>query len=68
MDFKLDSGADTNIISTKLLNKIDKNVVIESTPLILEAYGGPHIQPIGTCMLVCISDLVNRWSVCIKTR
>lgn len=54
VNFKLDSGSDSNIISLKIYKKIDPHCEkMKPTSIILEAYGGQKIKPLGIVDLIC---------------
>lgn len=52
VEFKLDTGSQVNILSIDLVRKVDKNIEIKPTHLLLEAYGGQKIKPLGVCEIV----------------
>lgn len=54
VDFKLDTGSEVNILPMKILDKVCKDAVIRSTSLVLKAYGGHTIVPLGVSSLVTI--------------
>ncbi|XP_011688911.1 PREDICTED: uncharacterized protein LOC105450661 [Wasmannia auropunctata] len=46
--FKLDTGAQVNLLPEKVLNSFEKrNIQLEKTNIVLEAYGGHKFKPIG---------------------
>ncbi|XP_059057447.1 uncharacterized protein LOC131851041 [Achroia grisella] len=50
VDFKLDTGADVNVIPLKLLSKLSTNKSdLTSTKIKLQAYSGDSIKVIGKC-------------------
>jgi len=54
VNFKLDSGSDSNIIPFKIYKKIDSTCEhMKPTTIILEAYGGQKIKPLGSANLLC---------------
>ena len=53
MTFKLDTGAEANVIPTRLYKKMKVKPVLKPTNVRLTAYGGTSITPIGACQLVC---------------
>lgn len=52
VEFKLDSGAEVNVLSYEALRKIDENAVIIPTDSVIEAYGGEKLNKRGICNLV----------------
>lgn len=53
IEIKVDTGSDVNIISYFVFQKIAKNVTPTKTSVMLKAYGGQEIKPIGECYLWC---------------
>lgn len=53
VNFKLDTGAEVNVISKELFEKLNNNFKVRKTDVILEAYGGFKINPIGQVCLSC---------------
>jgi hypothetical protein len=52
--FKLDTGAQTNIISEKLFRSVSlPNSTLEKTGVKLVTYDGHRINPVGTTVLKC---------------
>lgn len=53
--FKLDSGSDVNILAENHFKNLNmhKNFKLETTSVILEAYGGFKIKPLGVTQLNC---------------
>ncbi|XP_024889360.1 uncharacterized protein LOC112465838 [Temnothorax curvispinosus] len=59
--FKLDTGADVNVLPLKIYNKVKKSKVkLESASIILESFGG-KIKPLGIAELLCtIKDVTKK--------
>lgn len=53
VEFKLDSGADCNILPMNILETIADKKQIKPTSSVLEAYGGQKIKPLGSINLLC---------------
>lgn len=56
VSFKLDSGAEVSVLPLTVfasLRNSNKDVKLEPTKLMLEAYGGGKIKPLGTVKLLC---------------
>ncbi|XP_029055276.2 uncharacterized protein K02A2.6-like, partial [Osmia bicornis bicornis] len=51
--FKLDSGAQVNILPNYFFSKINKQFEVKPTNIILETFGGFKIRPRGTVQLKC---------------
>lgn len=51
---KFDTGSEVNIISLRLLKKIDRNAIVQRTDDVLQAYNGQSIIQAGDCFLVCM--------------
>lgn len=51
--FKLDSGADANILPMDVWNTIEGKSRLEKTSTILQAFGGQKIVPKGVCSFTC---------------
>ncbi|XP_039304646.1 uncharacterized protein LOC120357660 [Solenopsis invicta] len=52
--FKIDTGAQVNILPDKVFNSLNKkNILIEKTNVILEAYRGHKFKPLGKVWLSC---------------
>ncbi|TGZ48699.1 Uncharacterized protein DBV15_12714 [Temnothorax longispinosus] len=60
--FKLDTGADVNVLPLKIYNKVKKSKVkLESASIILESFGGTKIKPLGIAELLCtIKDVTKK--------
>lgn len=58
MDFKCDTGAQVNVLSIIDLKKIvnDETPKWSETKIVLEAFGGTHIYPLGKICLKIIKD------------
>jgi hypothetical protein len=54
VEFKIDSGAEANILPFAVLQKVDRNAVINSTSVKIKAYGGHSIPIKGITSLVCM--------------
>ncbi|KAK3930828.1 hypothetical protein KUF71_024185 [Frankliniella fusca] len=60
IQFKMDTGAEVNIMPKKVLDKIfDNNYKVRPTSIILEAFGGNLLRPMGTITLenCCLNDI-----------
>ena len=53
--FKLDTGAEANVIPVKVFNQLTNTPALHPTKTKLTAYGGTMIKPLGTCTLQCTS-------------
>lgn len=53
IEFKLDTGADANVLSLEQIRTIPGDVVIKPTETMLMAYGGTRIKPAGYGVLTC---------------
>ena len=51
--FKLDTGCEVNILPIEVLNKINSKYKLVKTDIILEAYGGSKLKPLGRVTLNC---------------
>lgn len=54
--FKIDTGSDVNIMPYELMNKYFSDCFVYNTSIILRAFGGFEIKPIGMCILRCIHN------------
>ncbi|PIK40082.1 hypothetical protein BSL78_23064 [Apostichopus japonicus] len=52
INFKLDTGAHCNVISSSVLKSL-KNVRMKRSRMHLITYSGHKIQPVGQCLLLC---------------
>lgn len=53
MNFKVDTGAEVNVIPSNVLNQIKQKYELETTNMVLEAYGGQRLVPVGVVYLNC---------------
>jgi len=61
---KRDTGAEVNVLPSKVYDKLHPKPSLQSTNVKLTAYGGASIQPSGICQLACTStDSVNSLNV-----
>lgn len=51
--FKIDTGAQIDVIPLNLLRKLDQNIQMSRTNVGLKPFGGGRIEPLGMCSLVC---------------
>ena len=51
--FKLDTGAQANVLSYYLFQKVGRDDELKNTGVVLNAYGKGKIGPIGKAMLKC---------------
>lgn len=57
--FKLDSGAEANIIPLNIYKSLDKTALLQPTSTILVAYGGTKLKPEGVANLHCVTPKVQ---------
>lgn len=60
VDFKIDTGSDVNVVSEKLLKRINPNSVIEGPISILKSFGGTMVKALGSYRLKCIHHNMAR--------
>lgn len=53
VNFKIDTGAEANILPLNIIKELSKNINIQKTKVVLEAFGGSKILPIGICSFNC---------------
>lgn len=53
VSFKIDTGAEIDVIPLKVLKQIGKRIKAKKTGTKLRAFGGQRIDPIGMCYLSC---------------
>ena len=51
--FKLDTGADANVLPMNIFKKIPGPNQLKPTPVVLVAYGGARLAPEGTVSFIC---------------
>lgn len=56
VSFKLDTGAEANVISAKSLKQLDYGAGLEPTKTKLTSYGGSKLSPLGKVILTCAHD------------
>lgn len=61
IEFKLDTGAHTNVINSIVYDSLFPKPKLEQTNIRLEAYGGHQIKPVGTCRAQCESNSQALW-------
>lgn len=57
--FKLDTGAEVNILPLTIMEKLHSKCQIQKCNIILKAFGGSKIKPIGSVILNCVADGVD---------
>jgi len=60
MTFKLDTGADTNVLPVRLYHQISKGKPLTKTKTILRAYGGGKFSALGKCDLQVSTPRISR--------
>lgn len=58
--FKVDTGAQVNILPKNIYNKLSQNCTLEHTKLVLETFRGFKITPLGVVHLNCTYKNVKR--------
>lgn len=53
IEFKVDTGAEVNILPLRLFRSVNNQFKVQPTNVILETYGGFKIKPEGTVHLLC---------------
>lgn len=53
IQFKLDTGAEVNIISLEIVKNLKQDHNIVKTKIVLQVYGGFRLKPIGVIQLTC---------------
>lgn len=53
INMKIDTGSEVNILPIDIIKKVNKRYKINPTNIVLEAYGGYKIKPIGMLNLQC---------------
>lgn len=53
INFKIDTCSEVNVISKELFEKLNKKFKVRKTDIVLEAYGGFKIKPLGQVCLSC---------------
>jgi hypothetical protein len=52
IEFKMDTGAEVNVLPKKLLHKMyGNNFQLNPTPIVLEVYGGSLLRPVGSIVI-----------------
>ncbi|KAF5282096.1 hypothetical protein FQR65_LT14414 [Abscondita terminalis] len=59
IDVKLDTGAEVNLISIHTLKNLGSSVITK-TNVVLEAYGGTKIKPLGKVELLCNTNSLSK--------
>lgn len=60
VEFKMDTGAEVDVIPKKVLDKLfQKNYKLQPTEIILEVYGGALLRPIGTIDVNCVLNNIE---------
>ena len=59
INFKIDTGAEANLIPFSIFKKLNKKFT--TTKTVLEAYGGSKIIPLGVCSLMCEHSLYTNF-------
>jgi hypothetical protein len=62
IDFKLDTGAEVNVLPLEYFNKIDHHCMLKPTAKLLKSYSGHKIKVKGVCWLEC--KLLNSTHIC----